>query len=552
MIVRELVAMFGFKVDQQSATKVEGAISKLTDFAKTAASAFAVGAIVNQVAKAVSEVTSLGDELAAMSQRLGVSVKDLQEFGFAAEMANVPLDAMAVSMRFLSKNAYEAATGNKEAAAAFQAIKVNATDAQGKVKPVSELILEISDRFQGIDDPAKKTVLAMKLLGRAGADLIPFLSQGSDEIRNQTAELSELGGLMSDELVGASDGFSDSMVKMNRVFLGIKISITRALLPAIQRITDATIKFFKANGDAIRENILSFFSKLAGLLEAVAKVFMGAAQWAANLDSTQKTILAITGAVILLAVALLSPVFAFVLLGIVIAAAIEDFQRWQEGGDSAIGRIIGGLKLLGAEFPGLTEAAGGFFDWFTNNLLFIRDILYVIAKSIGAIFGANTGKVIGENFDQLFEADWARRNPEEAKAFYGKQAGAFRMVGQISPEIFRPPVEAAAKLKTSEDIAAEEQREIFRVAENRRVLGEKIKGVLGSLSEFAFGGYAGAAISGAKTVAPTNTIHISVTGTNMSSPDDVAVSIAEQVKEVLTNSHREALDAMSVAPISSQ
>jgi hypothetical protein len=47
-------------------------------------------------------------------------------------------------------------------------------------------MLALADAFAGMEDGGRKTALAMELLGKSGADLIPFLNQGSDEIERLT------------------------------------------------------------------------------------------------------------------------------------------------------------------------------------------------------------------------------------------------------------------------------------------------------------------------------------------------------------------------------
>jgi len=147
------------------------------------ASIAAVGVAVN-----VRSAINASDELAKLSQRIGLSVESLSTLRFAAELADVNLDSLANGIKKLQVNMADAQRGTGEAVSAFRALNLNIEESPGKLKVTEELLLEIAEKFAGFEDGANKTALAIKIFGRAGADLIPFLNQGRagiEELRQE-------------------------------------------------------------------------------------------------------------------------------------------------------------------------------------------------------------------------------------------------------------------------------------------------------------------------------------------------------------------------------
>ena len=63
---------------------------------------------------------------------------------------------------------------------------------------LQDVLIQVSDAFAKSRDGAAKTAIAMQLFGRAGADLIPFLDQGSQNIDALTKKAQELGLVLND------------------------------------------------------------------------------------------------------------------------------------------------------------------------------------------------------------------------------------------------------------------------------------------------------------------------------------------------------------------
>ncbi len=179
------------------------------------------------------------DELNKLSQKIGISVEALSTLQFAAQLSDVGLQSLQMGLKKLSENATEASAGLGEGAQTFAALGVSVKDAAGNLKATDDLLLEIADRFAGFEDGATKTALAVKLFGKSGMDMIPFLNQGSSGIRALMQEAERLGLKLSTETAQAAEAFNDNLTALKVSTSGLGITLATELLAPLRVVTDA-------------------------------------------------------------------------------------------------------------------------------------------------------------------------------------------------------------------------------------------------------------------------------------------------------------------------
>jgi hypothetical protein len=227
--LRELFAAFTIDFDKagslaKGAATVDGLWAKLQGFGK----ALAGGAIVGGVIGLTKHVIEMGDELATQADRLGIAAESLQSWHYAADLADVSTEEFNGSLRFLQKNLQDAKSGGKETAGAFKALGVSAADL--KDLGTEDALVNIAEGMAKIDDPAKRTALAMKLLGRGGQALVPLLSKGAAGIEELRAEYQALGAGLNEETIQAANDADDAF---KRLGYGVKGLIYNAVKPFI-------------------------------------------------------------------------------------------------------------------------------------------------------------------------------------------------------------------------------------------------------------------------------------------------------------------------------
>ena len=179
------------------------------------------------------------DELNKLSQKIGISVEALSTLQFAAQLSDVGLDTLKTGLKGLSANLTEARSGLGEGAAIFQALGISVEESAGNLKSSDTILLEIADRFASFEDGATKTALAVKLFGKSGIDMIPFLNQGASGIRTLMQEAERLGLKLSTETAQAAEAFNDNLTALKASTSGLGITLATELLAPLRVVTDA-------------------------------------------------------------------------------------------------------------------------------------------------------------------------------------------------------------------------------------------------------------------------------------------------------------------------
>jgi hypothetical protein len=358
MIVKELVAVLGIQTDDEGQKKAEGGLGNIIGLAKAAVAAFAAMKAVKWLKGTIEETAALGDQFDKLSKRTGIATEKLQGLEHAAELSGASLAAVETGIKTLQRAQIEASDGVATYSDEFKRMGVDFKNADGSLKDTTDLLVEMADGLNQLETDAERTAVAATLLGRGGVQLIPMFKEGSEALREMILEMEQLGGIIDDELIQASADYVDNQRRMDVAMRGIKNAISKEILPAVNDMMAGFFKWFKLNGQIIRQRLGAFFGKIgraivhnikfwAGLVKSVVKFI-------ANLSPMQKRILGISAAVLALAkVIKAGPLGQFMALAAAIGLVIEDFQVWKEGGESAIGKVM--AKMY--DFLGIDQKA---------------------------------------------------------------------------------------------------------------------------------------------------------------------------------------------------
>lgn len=224
---------------------LSGATSQITRFAQGAQSALAgIGGGLSAlgIVAFVKSAVDAADNLQKLSQRVGVSVESLSALDHAASLADVSSELLSTSLAKLAKNAAEAKEGTGEAVDAFRALKVEVADSGGHLKSTEELLLDVAEKFARMEDGAGKTALAMKVFGRSGAQLIPFLNAGRDGIEDLRKEAERLGLIISGETALAAEVLNDNLTRLASSSRALGNAILNETIDPLSKMVDALLK----------------------------------------------------------------------------------------------------------------------------------------------------------------------------------------------------------------------------------------------------------------------------------------------------------------------
>jgi len=197
------------------------------------------------------------DNLNDLSQRTGVGVETLDKFGKAANDSGSSLEEVAKSMGKLAKGIVDPASKTNEA---LKSIGVSSTDAQGKIRGVDAIILDLADKFSKMPDGVEKTALAMEIFGKSGANIIPMLNEGKEALNGYSATIDK-------DMAEAADKFNDSINKVTSSISGPFNQAVTALLPTITKLAEG-IAAAATGFSQLPEPVQTIIGGIAGLVAA--------------------------------------------------------------------------------------------------------------------------------------------------------------------------------------------------------------------------------------------------------------------------------------------
>lgn len=221
---------------QRRSKSINDSLSTIGKVGITALATAGLGAAAALVAISRQAIDT-ADKVNDLSKITGISTETLSQLGYAAQQSGSDMDSLASALPKFSKNIAEAAAGTKAQAAAFDAIGVSVTDAEGKIKPMDMLLLEVADKFASYEDGAGKAALAQEFFGKSGAELIPFLNNGAAAISQLAMESDNLGNTISGNTAAAADEFNDNLARLRTVAVGLGNALITEVLPTLNAMT---------------------------------------------------------------------------------------------------------------------------------------------------------------------------------------------------------------------------------------------------------------------------------------------------------------------------
>jgi hypothetical protein len=204
-----------------------------------------VGAVLVKMGK---DAIDTADQMGKMAQKVGISSESLSALAYSAKLSDVSVEALGNGLKKLSVNMLDTQKGTGEAKDAFQALGISVEASKGNLKSSEQVLLELADKFAGMEDGAGKTALAVKLFGRAGADLIPLLNQGADGLKRNADEAKRFGLIISTDASKRAEEFNDNLTRLTASSKGFAMSVANDVLPWLNKMVEQFLEGIKQAG----------------------------------------------------------------------------------------------------------------------------------------------------------------------------------------------------------------------------------------------------------------------------------------------------------------
>jgi hypothetical protein len=217
---------------ERNTTSSLGKLSKqFSDFGRNVARTFAVGSITAAVyglSRAIGSAVSAGDDLAKFANKSGLSAEAASRLAHAAKMADVELQGLGQSIRFMQTNLSKIGSSDgEEAKKILDAIGLSAAELK-ELKP-EEQFLAIGDAIKRLPSIESQT-RAWQFFGKAGLEVATIFEDGAAGARKMmdaTAKVFTASELR--RLQEADDAFKTINATVNGVASDMAIGLVNAI-----------------------------------------------------------------------------------------------------------------------------------------------------------------------------------------------------------------------------------------------------------------------------------------------------------------------------------
>jgi hypothetical protein len=223
------------------------------------AAAIAGAVALGELAKGGAEIV---ERFSLISQKTGISIRDLQGFEAVGKTVGVSLEDMVIGMRKFD-SALTGVGKNAAAGAILRELGVTA-------KTNKAALLETADAFKAMEDGPEKAALAVQLFGKSGLNMIPFLNKGAEGMKEFNDLVDKFGPKIGKEAVEANEKYKQSTVQLDLQWQHFKVTIEQGVLPILTKL-----------------NSIDWGEKWAGFTGALANGPVGAVKAVAELQAAR-------------------------------------------------------------------------------------------------------------------------------------------------------------------------------------------------------------------------------------------------------------------------
>lgn len=298
------------------------------------------------------------EALQKMAIIAGTSVPEFQSLSFAAKQVGIEVTQVQDGMGRLNQRIANAAGGmDKNSAALFKAMGISLRDANGHLRSATQILPQVESSFERTTSPALRNAMAMQLFGRAGREMLPFLTMGPEKLAELQKKFGEFGYGFSRGDLKELEEFNEAWKDLEAAVSGVSSKISAELAPVMTPLLEQFAKWTAENRDWIALGIKDAIQSIGDVLKDIdvhqavdaIKGFKDEAGALIDKIGGLKTVLLVTGGAI--TVGFTAPL---------IAANVAAGRLLVTVGASAIVSIAGFGRALITLVPAIDGVGGAF------------------------------------------------------------------------------------------------------------------------------------------------------------------------------------------------
>lgn len=320
---------------------------------KQGAGLLGVGVGLGALVAGVKSTAAAYDELGKLAARFRSTADAVDEFRDAAGLLGIDEEKSVAALTGLDTAIQDTYLGLGRAKAVFEELGIKVTDANGKIKPTTEVMGELAAKFKGMERGTQ-----IRVMERLGLDpaLLKLFNADLAALQQRMAAVDEASGFNLEEAVKRSKEYTKASKDM-----ALEVNVLRMFLgKLLENFRVATLPYFTEAMTKASKYVRAFTDFLMSHRRAVEGVFIGIG--AAIMYFLVPA--AIKGAAATLV--MLAP---FLLIGAAVAAVgaafvllYDDIMSFIDGNDSLIGQVLQKYPAIGAAVKAVGAAFSEAWD----------------------------------------------------------------------------------------------------------------------------------------------------------------------------------------------
>ncbi len=283
MIVAELIAVMGLRVDKESFKAASNAMRTL----RAAALGFLSISVGKKLIGWAEEAAEAGTHVVGLSHQLGISTQAVQEWGFVAKQSGSNMNEFAVAVSQVERNMrlFAEGKGSKEVRRTFQEFGLTQSQVAADLKKpngLNDTLFTIADRMKAMGVTAESSSAITMVAGRRAKGFAADMAQGSAALRKQIDDAHRLGMIQDDKTLNNLKALDNNVKKLEGAWHGLFMQVIGQLAPQLSKMLEKATAWIIENKDLIQGamttavHVLSAaFRMLATAVELVAKFVRG-------------------------------------------------------------------------------------------------------------------------------------------------------------------------------------------------------------------------------------------------------------------------------------
>lgn len=267
------------KQSESAMELAKGAGERVTDSFKEMAGAMAAAFAVEKIIEWTVAMGEAARETVNLSQQLGIATSDLGGLEEVAKLTGISQGQVTKAIQGMDRSLGNAREGSTQLQDSFKAMGVDIWSSASTM----DQFMVIAQKFSTIPDGPEKTRMAMQLLGRSGAELIPIFNKGSDAIKQGMQDAKENGDIASESFLAMGLQTHEAFDNMNDAIERSSRALFEAMGPAILAVVQGLTTFVEDMNAASQAGgplnaimtTLGFVFQVLGTVVGAAGVVLG-------------------------------------------------------------------------------------------------------------------------------------------------------------------------------------------------------------------------------------------------------------------------------------